>query len=112
MASAARPVTVTAASDALLYTSVTPAIVAASTVVAVTAFTLSCSTEVVCTPWPRLPPAIEETIASLSVPSPPTRMSPAFRVVEAVELRESNVSLPPPSVLLSIPVVSGQGDSK
>ena len=70
----------TAPIELLLKMSVTPDIVLASTVTAcaVFALTLSCSTEVVVTPAPRVPSA--EVMFSLSVPLPPFRMSPEVSV--------------------------------
>lgn len=80
----------------------------ASTDVAVTALTLTISTEEEETPAPRvLPPAVEAVIESVSVPSPPARLSPALRVVVAtVAAVAMNESSEAPPVSESTPVVS------
>lgn len=79
-----------------------------STDVAVTALTLKISIEEAETPAPRvLPAAVEAVIDSVSVPSPPARVSPAVSVVvAAVAAVAMNESAAAPPVLASTPVVS------
>jgi hypothetical protein len=75
-----KPVTLTALSEPLLVTPVTPEINVASRVVAVTALTVMFSIEEPITPAPNV--AVPEVFERLSVsdPAPPVRLSPALSV--------------------------------
>jgi hypothetical protein len=105
-----KPLTITAFSEPLLVTPERPDIKDASTVVAVTAFTERFSIEEVVTPAPNAEVADVLDSVSVSVPSPPLRLSPALSVEtvapETVAAVAANESLPAAPVDVSRPVVS------